>query len=546
MSITARTRRLSIREPEDNAFGRTSSPITVSTPPFKRPRGRPRKKPLQSEKPRTALAYKISEQVSQGEACQGIVGQEQVGHGQIAYKISDPETVSTSKPIIAIPSSSSLRALRSAAPADPTTSDNVVHKLGKKRKRFLSEEVRPTDLRTVCEGCGRRSYPHGENLDETLVIICYKCKKDWHALCIAKEGIKSCDVPDQWECCNCSREGNPSPSQPAHTDDTQAEVMIDQQADDAANKIAPSVLGLSSNIVTEELYIPRMTEAKNGYKEARGRLSNALSERETCREGFYKSKSEIERFGHELEEHRRHFHSDGDAPGNGESQLSITQQQLVLEISGDRDWTDKVSAKFDQIMAEEARLTERVNSLREDVKLKKAALKGVKQQRSRYSTWLDTSCRALEKLRSIITVDFEENSAEDSDTSSESTMEDSIADLAPDTGGCETTQSANVDISPNGIARGIERPAEAANQQHMLEPPQLRSQRSLIVVLRYTPATKLARASNICGIAGVLEQLEKADETEIRGSSQPLETDRVPEQPDPFNAAEAIDRKSVV
>ncbi|KFZ23526.1 hypothetical protein V502_01995 [Pseudogymnoascus sp. VKM F-4520 (FW-2644)] len=58
---------------------------------------------------------------------------------------------------------------------------------------------------------------------------------------------------------------------------------------------------------------------------------------------------------------------------------------------------------------------------------------------------------------------FEENSPKDSDTSSESAMEDSVADLATDTGGCETTQSANADISPNGI----ERPAEEANQQHM-------------------------------------------------------------------------------
>jgi hypothetical protein len=65
----------------------------------------------------------------------------------------------------------------------------------------------------------------------------------------------------------------------------------------------------------------------------------------------------------------------------------------------------------------------------------------------------------------------------DSDSSSEYTMENSAADLATDTRGCETTQSANADISLNGI-----------------------------VVLRYTPATELARA---------LEQLEKADESEI-------------------------------
>ncbi|KFY98952.1 hypothetical protein V500_01500 [Pseudogymnoascus sp. VKM F-4518 (FW-2643)] len=102
-----------------------------------------------------------------------------------------------------------------------------------------------------------------------------------------------------------------------------------------------------------------------------------LSKRETCRECLYNLKSEIERFGHELEEHRRHFNSDGVLPN------------------------------------------------------------------------------------------FEENSLKDSDSSSESAIEDSVADLATDTGGCKTTQLANADISPNGIAEGIERPAEEANQQHM-------------------------------------------------------------------------------
>jgi hypothetical protein len=112
-------------------------------------------------------------------------------------------------------------------------------------------------------------------------------------------------------------------------------------------------------------------------------------------------------------------------------------------------------------------LTERAKSLQEDVKIKKAALKGVKQQRSRYSTCLETSCRALEKLRSIITIDFEENSPKDSDSSSESTMEDSVADSATNTRSGERTHSANADISPNGIAKGIKRLAEEANQQHM-------------------------------------------------------------------------------
>jgi hypothetical protein len=541
MSRTGRTRGLPIQEPEDNALGpRYSSSITVSAPPFKRPRGRPRKEPLQSKKPRTALAYKIS----------------------------DPAIVSTSKPIIATPSSSSLRALRSAAPADHTASDNVVHKLGRKRKRTLSEEVRPTDLRTVCEGCRRGSYPQGENLDENPVIVCYKCKKDWHALCMAREGIKSCDVPGQWECCNCSRKGKPPPSQSAHTDGTQADVMmLDRQAEDAANKIAPSVLDLSSSIVTEELYMPPMTDhhgdhlnfskitviqAQNDYKEAKGRLSNVLSERETCRERLYKLKSEIERFGHELEEHRRHFYSDGDAPSDGET------QRLVLGISDDRDWADKVSAKIDLIKAEEARLTERAKSLQEDVKIKKAALKGVKQQRLRYSTCLETSCRVLEKLRSIITIDFEENSLEDSDSSSESTMEDSVADLATDTGGCETTQSANADISSNGIARGIERLAEEANQQHMttqsldgtdgLEFSQLAEDTDGLPLGPSRPPLMVPLQTNaqeqpaVCTTSGAIQVSQNSSSAEerdrVRGLCQLSETD---EEREHFISAEEIE-----
>ncbi|KFY26574.1 hypothetical protein V493_04005, partial [Pseudogymnoascus sp. VKM F-4281 (FW-2241)] len=161
------------------------------------------------------------------------------------------------------------------------------------------------------------------------------------------------------------------------------------------------------------------------------------------------------------------------------------------------------------------------------------------------------------------------DSFEDSDSFSDSTVEDSIADSATSTRDCETTHSATADISSNGITKGIECPAEEANQQHMMkdsksteermqmrvlsrlsdsvgepehmisaeefEQPQLRSQRSLIVVLLYTPSTELARA-----IARVLEQLEKADDREIRGSSQLSEIDQVPEQPDPFNATEAL------
>ncbi|KFY95106.1 hypothetical protein V500_02949 [Pseudogymnoascus sp. VKM F-4518 (FW-2643)] len=444
MPRTGRTRALPIQETED------SSCITVSAPPSKRPRGRPRKNPLQSKKPRTAPSYKSS----------------------------DPAIVSTSKPIITTPSGNSKRASRSAAPASHTASDSGIHKLGKKRKRTLSEDACPTDLQTVCEGCRQRSY-HSENLDETPVIICYKCEKGWHALCMAREGT-NLDVPGQWECFNCSGKGKAPPSQPANTDDTQADVMmLNRQAEDAANKIAPSVLGLSSNIVTKELYMPRMKDyhgdhlnvskiaviqAQNDLKKDRRRLSNVLSEQVTCRERLYTFKGEIEWLRRELEEHRKHFHSDVDAPSEGEPKLSMAQQ-VVLGISGDGDWTDKVSAKVDLIKADEALLTERVKSLQESVKIKKAKLKVVEQQHSAYSTCLETSCRALDKLQSIITIDFEDSSPRDSDCSSVSTVEDSVADSATNTGGDEITHSDNADISPNRIANGIERLPEEANQQ---------------------------------------------------------------------------------
>ncbi|KFZ24293.1 hypothetical protein V502_01233 [Pseudogymnoascus sp. VKM F-4520 (FW-2644)] len=549
-SKTGGTRGSSIQEPEDNILGLRSSPsITVSAPPSKRPRGRPRKKPLQPEKPRTARAHIVS----------------------------DPAIISTSKPIITIPSSSRQRALRSAAPTDHNATDSVVHKLGKKRKRTLSGDVCPTVLQTVCEGCRRKSYPHGENWKQGLITICHKCNKEWHAQCMARKGIQRGGAPGQWECRDCSRKGKPQPPRPAHTHDTEMEVMLDQQARDTASETDPGVLSLGTNIILQELDTPHITDyyghllnfsktnvfqAQNAYEEARGLLKNVLSEREKCRGRFYKLKTEIEQFGNELEEHRRHFNSDGVYPGDGESKHSMTQR-LVLGISADGDWTDKISAKIDLIRAEERRLTERVKSLQGDAKMKKATLKGVEQQRSMYSTCLETSCKEFEKLRSQVSKDLIGNSLEDSDFFSESTVEDSIADSATSTSDCDTTHSATADISSNGIVRGIERPAEEANQQHMMknprsteerrqmrgehvisaeefELPQLRSQRSLIVVLRYTPATDLARASNICGISRVLEQPEKADEREIRGSSLSLETDRVPGQPGPFIAAEAI------
>ncbi|KFZ11401.1 hypothetical protein V501_04781 [Pseudogymnoascus sp. VKM F-4519 (FW-2642)] len=542
MSRTARTRGLSIQKPgEDSAYGPlslSSASITVSAPPLKRRRGRPRKNPLQSKNPRTAQAHIIS----------------------------DLAIISTSEPNITIPSSGRLRALKSAAPTDNTAADSVVHKLGKKRKRTLSGDVRPTVLQAVCEGCRRKSYPHGENWKQGLIAICHKCNKEWHAQCMARKGIQRGGAPGQWECRQCSRKGKAQPPRPAHTHDTEAEVMPDQQARDMASETDPGVLSLSTNIVMEELDTPRIRghygdlvnftkitviQAQKAYEEAKGLLNSVLTKRETCRERFYKLKSEIERYGNGLEEYRRQFHSDGVSPGDGESEHSISHR-LALGISGDGDWSDKMSAKIDLMRAEERRLTRRLKSLQDDVKIKKATLKVVEQQRSMFSTCLETSCREFEKLRSKVTMDFIEDSLENSDSFSESSTKDSTED-----------------ISPIGIARGIERLAEEANQQQMkknfkskdergqmralsrvsetvedsdhliivdeFESPQLRSQRSRIVVLKYAPATEVARVSNIRGIDCVSAHPDKADEGEIRGSS-------LPKQPGPFIAAEAIQK----
>ncbi|KFY41562.1 hypothetical protein V494_02925 [Pseudogymnoascus sp. VKM F-4513 (FW-928)] len=136
-----------------------------------RQRTLPRKKPLQPEKPRTARAQRVS----------------------------DPEIISTSKPIFTIPLSIRLRALKSAAPTDNTAADSVLHKLGKKRKRTLSEDVRPIDLQAVCEGCRRKFYPHGENWKQDLITICHKR----HAQCMTRKGIQRGGAPGQWECREC-------------------------------------------------------------------------------------------------------------------------------------------------------------------------------------------------------------------------------------------------------------------------------------------------------------------------------------------------------
>jgi hypothetical protein len=118
--------------------------------------------------------------------------------------------------------------LKSAAPTDTTAADSVVHKSGKKRKRTLSGDVRPTVLQTVCEGCRRKSYPHGENWKQGLITICHKCNKEWHAQCMKRKGIQRGGAPGQWECRDCSRKGKPQPPRPAHTDNAEEEVMVDQ------------------------------------------------------------------------------------------------------------------------------------------------------------------------------------------------------------------------------------------------------------------------------------------------------------------------------
>ncbi|OAF57094.1 hypothetical protein VC83_05923 [Pseudogymnoascus destructans] len=137
---------------------------------------------------------------------------------------------------------------------------------------------------------------------------------------------------------------------------------------------------------------------------------------------------------------------------------------------------------------------------------------------------------------------FIEDSGEDSDSVFETTMEDSVAG----------------DISPNRIAREIERQGEA-NQQRMMENPKSNDERaqmralsqlsistkgfdppqsSRIVALQHTPATDVAGSS---GIASVSELLGKTDRGEIQPLSQALEMDRVREQPGPFMTVEAVE-----
>ncbi|KFX88697.1 hypothetical protein V490_07461 [Pseudogymnoascus sp. VKM F-3557] len=421
MLRAGRTRGLPVQDPEDNALGPCSpSSITMSPPRSKRPLGRLREKPLGSKNPRTALAYKIS----------------------------DPAIASTSTPIIATPSS---RVLRSAALLNHTASDDVVHT--KKRKRIFLKEACPTDSQTVCEGCGRRS-SHGENLDEA-VIICYKCKKDWHPLCIATKGTKSLVAPCQWECYKCSKTVKLQPL-PASTNSTGAEVSLDRHARDTTYEA-------DLHDLTEELDMPRITDdyvdlvsfrktavvqARKVYEEAKGIFNNVLSERDTCRERLDKLILEIEQCGNGLEEYRRQFDSDSVQPGNGEPEHS-TSHRLALGICGDSYWIGNMSAKLDLIRAQKRHLTGRLKALRGDLEIKTAILKHHEQQSSMVSVCLQTSCTVFEKLRSKITMG---DSCEDSDSVSETTMEVSVTE----------------DTSPKYLAGGSER-LDEETQQDMME-----------------------------------------------------------------------------
>ncbi|KFZ24927.1 hypothetical protein V502_00604 [Pseudogymnoascus sp. VKM F-4520 (FW-2644)] len=514
MSRTRRTRGLSIQEPEDNAVG-VGSPlsITVSVPTLNQPRGRPRRNPLRSQTKRADLAHEAS----------------------------DRTNISTSKPIITIPSSSKRRTSRSPA--------RTGHTATKKQKRTLSGDARRTCLQTACGGCSRKSHPHAENWEQDLVAICHKCNKEWHSQCMAREGIQRVGASSQWECRDCSR------LLPAYTDGIDAEATPERQARD-------------TTIVMEELDTPRITDdyrglvsfsktavlqAQDVYEEARGLLNTVHTERNTCRERLSKLKREIEHCGDGLEEYRRHFDSDDVRPGDGESEHSISHQ-LALGVCGDPDWIRKVTDKIDLIRAEDIELTRRLKSIQDDVEIKLAKLKRVEQQHSEVSHCLRTSCKVFKRLRLKVTMGFIEDCGEDSDSVFESTMEDSVAG----------------DIPPNRIAREIERQGEA-NQQRMMEnsksndergqmralsqltetaeesesisteefdPPQISLQSSRIVVLQNTPATEVAESS---GIASVSEPLEKTDTGEIQAFSQPLEMDRVREQPGPFMTVEAVE-----
>ncbi len=79
-----------------------------------------------------------------------------------------------------------------------------------------------------------------------------------------------------------------------------------------------------------------VTQAPNAYKEANNLLNSVATKRKKCKEHFYKMKSDVDRYGHELEKHRRLQYADDISAGVEELEDSIIQR-LVLGISSDRD-----------------------------------------------------------------------------------------------------------------------------------------------------------------------------------------------------------------
>ncbi len=149
----------------------------------------------------------------------------------------------------------------------------------------------------VLQNC--RTHVEAANEDPTLAIGCSKCKNGWHTHFVARKGIKGPDGSHQWECPHCSKKRKATPfiktplPQPTDTGaepfsneyvgeiicytqetpknaDTQAvyalvchdgatstlpiaEVVPGRQAQEAENQSHLNVLGLSTEIGTDEL-----------------------------------------------------------------------------------------------------------------------------------------------------------------------------------------------------------------------------------------------------------------------------------------------------
>lgn len=120
------------------------------------------------------------------------------------------------------------------------------HTTTKKQKQALSGDARRTCLQTACGGCSRKSHPHARNWEQGVVAMCHKCNKEWHAQCMAREGIQRVGESSQWECRDCSR------LLPAYTDSIDAEEAPERQTRDTI-------------IVMGELDTPRITDDYRGF-----------------------------------------------------------------------------------------------------------------------------------------------------------------------------------------------------------------------------------------------------------------------------------------